>query len=72
MKYGVCNWSFADADLETTAAFLTGAGFENCMNIAEARPASVVLEVGERLFLLHAADSNRQAVDPHSMLRADS
>jgi D-psicose/D-tagatose/L-ribulose 3-epimerase len=32
------------------------------MNIEEADPAAAVLEAGERLFLFHAADSNRQAV----------
>jgi sugar phosphate isomerase/epimerase len=32
------------------------------MNIEEADPAAAVLDVGERLFLFHAADSNRQAV----------
>ncbi len=32
------------------------------MNIEEADPAVAVLEAGERLFLFHAADSNRQAV----------
>jgi D-psicose/D-tagatose/L-ribulose 3-epimerase len=32
------------------------------MNIEEADPVAAVLDVGERLFLFHAADSNRQAV----------
>lgn len=32
------------------------------MNIEEADPAAAILDVGERLFLFHAADSNRQAV----------
>jgi D-psicose/D-tagatose/L-ribulose 3-epimerase len=32
------------------------------MNIEEANPAEAILDVGERLFLFHAADSNRQAV----------
>jgi D-psicose/D-tagatose/L-ribulose 3-epimerase len=32
------------------------------MNIEEADPAGAVLDAGERLFLFHAADSNRQAV----------
>jgi sugar phosphate isomerase/epimerase len=32
------------------------------MNIEEADPATALLEAGERLFLFHAADSNRQAV----------
>ena len=32
------------------------------MNIEETDPATAVLEAGERLFLFHAADSNRQAV----------
>jgi sugar phosphate isomerase/epimerase len=31
------------------------------MNIEEADPVGVVLDVGERLFLFHVADSNRQA-----------
>jgi D-psicose/D-tagatose/L-ribulose 3-epimerase len=32
------------------------------MNIEEADPAGAILDAGERLFLFHAADSNRQAV----------
>jgi sugar phosphate isomerase/epimerase len=32
------------------------------MNIEEADPAGAVLDTGERLFLFHAADSNRQAI----------
>jgi D-psicose/D-tagatose/L-ribulose 3-epimerase len=32
------------------------------MNIEEADPATAILEAGDRLFLFHAADSNRQAV----------
>lgn len=32
------------------------------MNIEEADPAAAVLEAGERLFLFHVADSNRQAM----------
>lgn len=32
------------------------------MNIEEADPAAAILDAGERLFLFHAADSNRQAV----------
>jgi D-psicose/D-tagatose/L-ribulose 3-epimerase len=32
------------------------------MNIEEADPAAAVLEAGDRLFLFHVADSNRQAV----------
>jgi D-psicose/D-tagatose/L-ribulose 3-epimerase len=32
------------------------------MNIEEADPAAAILEAGDRLFLLHVADSNRQAV----------
>lgn len=32
------------------------------MNIEEADPAAAVLDAGDRLFLFHAADSNRQAV----------
>jgi sugar phosphate isomerase/epimerase len=32
------------------------------MNIEEADPAGAILDVGERLFLFHAADSNRQAI----------
>jgi D-psicose/D-tagatose/L-ribulose 3-epimerase len=32
------------------------------MNIEEADPALAILDAGERLFLFHAADSNRQAV----------
>ena len=32
------------------------------MNIEEADPCAALLNVGERLFLFHAADSNRQAV----------
>jgi sugar phosphate isomerase/epimerase len=32
------------------------------MNIEEADPSGAILEVGDRLFLFHAADSNRQAV----------
>ena len=32
------------------------------MNIEEADPATAILDVGERLTLFHAADSNRQAV----------
>lgn len=32
------------------------------MNIEEADPATAILDAGERLFLFHAADSNRQAV----------
>lgn len=28
MRYGVCNWVFANEDLATTAAFLAGAGFD--------------------------------------------
>ena len=32
------------------------------MNIEEADPATALLEAGDRLFLFHAADSNRQAV----------
>ena len=32
------------------------------MNIEEANPATVILDAGDRLFLFHAADSNRQAV----------
>lgn len=32
------------------------------MNIEEADPGAAILDVGERLFLFHAADSNRQAV----------
>jgi sugar phosphate isomerase/epimerase len=32
------------------------------MNIEEAEPATAILDAGERLFLFHAADSNRQAV----------
>jgi len=31
------------------------------MNIEEADPAAAILDAGERLFLFHAADSNRQA-----------
>jgi D-psicose/D-tagatose/L-ribulose 3-epimerase len=45
------------------------------MNIEEADPATAVLEAGDRLFLFHAADSNRQAVgrghtDFSSLMRA--
>ena len=32
------------------------------MNIEEADPVGAILDAGERLFLFHAADSNRQAV----------
>jgi len=32
------------------------------MNIEEADPVAAILDAGERLFLFHAADSNRQAV----------
>jgi D-psicose/D-tagatose/L-ribulose 3-epimerase len=32
------------------------------MNIEEADPVTAILDAGERLFLFHAADSNRQAV----------
>jgi len=32
------------------------------MNIEEADPAGAILDVGDRLFLFHAADSNRQTV----------
>jgi D-psicose/D-tagatose/L-ribulose 3-epimerase len=32
------------------------------MNIDEADPATAILDAGDRLFLFHAADSNRQAV----------
>jgi D-psicose/D-tagatose/L-ribulose 3-epimerase len=32
------------------------------MNIEEADPSAAILDAGERLFLFHAADSNRQAV----------
>ena len=32
------------------------------MNIEESDPAGAILDAGERLFLFHAADSNRQAV----------
>lgn len=32
------------------------------MNIEEADPATAILDAGERLFLFHTADSNRQAV----------
>ncbi len=32
------------------------------MNIEEAHPAAAILDAGKRLFLFHAADSNRQAV----------
>ena len=32
------------------------------MNIEEADPATAILDAGDRLFLFHAADSNRQAV----------
>jgi len=32
------------------------------MNIEEADPAAAILDAGDRLFLFHAADSNRQAV----------
>jgi len=31
------------------------------MNIEEADPAAAILDAGQRLFLFHAADSNRQA-----------
>lgn len=50
--------------------FVAGVGAPNVgvlldayhMNIEEADPTSAILDVGERLFLFHAADSNRQAV----------
>jgi D-psicose/D-tagatose/L-ribulose 3-epimerase len=50
--------------------FVTGVGAPNVgilldayhMNVEEADPATAVLDAGERLFLFHAADSNRQAV----------
>jgi D-psicose/D-tagatose/L-ribulose 3-epimerase len=52
------------------AAFVKQVGVANVgilldayhMNIEEADPAAAVLEAGDRLFLLHVADSNRQAV----------
>jgi D-psicose/D-tagatose/L-ribulose 3-epimerase len=45
------------------------------MNIEEADPAGAILDAGDRLFLFHAADSNRQAVgrghsDFQAMVRA--
>jgi D-psicose/D-tagatose/L-ribulose 3-epimerase len=45
------------------------------MNIEEADPAGAILDAGDRLFLFHAADSNRQAVgrghtDFQALLRA--
>jgi len=41
------------------------------MNIEEADPCAAILNVGERLFLFHAADSNRQAVGRgHTNFRA--
>lgn len=50
-------------------AFVKGVGAANVgvlldayhMNIEEADPAGAILDVGERLFLFHVADSNRQA-----------
>jgi D-psicose/D-tagatose/L-ribulose 3-epimerase len=59
--------------LNTTAQaieFVTQVGAANVgilldsyhMNIDEADPATAILDAGDRLFLFHAADSNRQAV----------
>jgi D-psicose/D-tagatose/L-ribulose 3-epimerase len=53
-----------------TSEFVAEVGAPNCgilldayhMNIEEADPAAAILDAGDRLFLFHAADSNRQAV----------
>lgn len=55
---------------EQALGFLKEIGLENVgllldayhMNIEEADPAGAIMEAGPRLFLYHAADSNRQAV----------
>ena len=65
MRYGACSWVFGDQALETTAAFLAEAGFDgvelsHLLNTAA--QALEFVEAVDRLFLFHAADSNRQAV----------
>jgi len=54
MRFGGSNWIF-DECLASTATLLAEAGFWDAyhMNIEEAYPAGVVMEAGERLFLMH-------------------
>ena len=63
MRFGACNW-LLDKGLAPSTAFLVEAGFLEAyhVNIAEAYPARVTMEAGERLFLVHVFDSNRQVV----------
>jgi D-psicose/D-tagatose/L-ribulose 3-epimerase len=74
MRYGVCNWVFADENLATTAAFLSEAGFDGVElkgDLSLYHPAEVNAVLGDHgLAVLSLTPEDVDLPHPHASVRA--